>query len=231
MPNSYDVKLIRKTEVAEGTMQFTIEKPDGFEYRAGQFGDLVLPPSSGLGENNKHGFSFVSAPYEEHLAMATRMRSTSSFKNAIRDVPDGSMIQMLALWGDFTLQKNTAKPAVFVIGGIGITPVRSIIAQATHDKTDHKITLIYANRSAEQTAYVADLEQFAAENPNFNFVPVYTSTEGHVDADTIKKHVPDIEAPRYYLSGPEGMVKAMRALLVEIGADEDMIKTEEFEGY
>lgn len=231
MPTTYDVKLVRKTEIAEGTTQFTIEKPEGFEYRAGQFGDLVLPPSSGLGENNKHGFSFVSAPYEDHLAMATRMRDSSNFKNAIREVPDGSMIQMLALWGDFTLQKSTAAPAVFIIGGIGITPVRSIIAQATHDKTDHKITLIYANRTPAQAAYIKDLEQFAAANANFTFVPVYTSTEGHVDADKIKQQVPDIEAPRYYLSGPEGMVKAMRTLLIDIGADEDMIKTEEFEGY
>lgn len=231
MPATYDVKLIRKTEVAEGTMQFTIEKPEGFAYRAGQFGDLVLPPSSGLGENNKHGFSYVSAPYEADLAMATRMRSSSKFKNAIREVPEGSMIQMLALWGDFTLQKNTKIPAVFIIGGIGITPVRSIIAQATHDRTDHKITLIYANRTPAQAAYVDDLEQLAADNKNFTFVPVYTSTQGHVDAQTIKAEVPDIEAQRYYLSGPEGMVKAMRALLIEIGADEDMIKTEEFEGY
>src|SRR5699024_9203175 len=142
------------------------------------------------------------------------------------EVPDGSMIQMLALWGDFTLQKNTKTPAVFVIGGIGITPVRSIIAQATHERTDHRITLIYANRTPEQAAYMEDLERFAAENENFSFVPVYTSTQGHVDAEKIQAAVPDIEAPRYYLSGPEGMVKAMRALLIDTGADEDMIKTE-----
>lgn len=231
MPTSYDVALIRKTEVAEGTMEFVIEKPQGFEYRAGQFGDLVLPPSSSSGPDNKHGFSYASAPYEQHLAMTTRMRSGSAFKNALREVPNGSMIEMLALWGDFTLQKNTRVPAVFIIGGIGITPVRSIIAQATHDKTDHDITLIYANRTPAQAAYTKDFEHFAAGNPNFKFVPVYTSTEGHVDAAKIRTQLADIEAPRYYLSGPEGMVQAMRTLLIEIGADEDMIKTEEFEGY
>lgn len=48
MSTSYDVKLLRKTEVAEGTMEFTLEKPRGFEYRAGQYGDLVLPSSTGL---------------------------------------------------------------------------------------------------------------------------------------------------------------------------------------
>lgn len=232
MSTRYDVRLLRKQEVAEGTMEFTLEKPPGFEYRAGQFGDLVLPPSTGLsGDNAKHGFSFVSAPFEDTLRMATRMRRTSAFKNAAAQVPEGTMVQLLALWGDFTLHKNAAIPAVFVIGGIGITPVRSIIAQATHDKASHRITLIYANRTPAQAAYHAELQQLAQVNPHFSYVPVYTDTQGRVNAATIRQHVPDIATARFYLAGPEGMVKAMRGLLDEVGADEDNIRTEEFEGY
>ncbi len=231
MPTSYDVRLLRKKEIAEGTLEFTLEKPAGFEYRAGQYGDLVLPPSTGLDDsNNKHGFSFVSAPFEDTLRMATRMRD-SRYKKAAALVPEGTMVQLLALWGDFTLQKNETIPAVFLTGGIGITPVRSIIAQATHDRTNHKITLIYANRTPAQAAYTDELKQLAEENKNFTFVPVYTSTQGRVNAELIKQHVADVIVPRYYLSGPEGMVKAMRTILIEIGADEDNIKTEEFDGY
>ena len=231
MPTSYNVRLLHKTEVAEGTMEFMLEKPQGFEYRAGQYGDLVLPrPATENESDTNHGFSFASAPYEENLRMATRLRDTP-FKRAARQIPEGTLVQLLALWGDFTLHKKVTIPAVFIIGGIGITPVRSMIAQATHDKTAHKITLIYANRTPALAAYTHDLERFAAENKNFTFVPVYTATEGYVNADTIRRHVPDIVAPKYYLSGPEGMVRAMRALLVQIGADEDNIRTEEFEGY
>lgn len=232
MSVSYDVKLLRKKEVAEGTMEFTLEKPAGFDYRAGQYGDLVLPPSTGLDDsNNKHGFSFVSAPYEDTLRMATRMREASRFKQAAAKVPDGTMVKLLALWGDFTLQKNDRIPAVFLIGGIGITPVRSIIAQATHDKTKHQITLIYSNRTAAQAAYTDELRRLAEQNRHFTFVPVYSDTDGFVNADTVRRHVPDISTPRYYLAGPEAMVKAMRKVLLEVGADEDNIKTEEFEGY
>jgi ferredoxin-NADP reductase len=231
MPTSYAVRLLQKNEIAEGTLEFVLEKPQGFEYRAGQFGDLVLPPSTGLDEsNNKRGFSFASAPYEETLRMATRMRD-SKYKNAAAKIPEGTMVELLALWGDFTLHKNESIPAVFVIGGIGITPARSIIAQATHDRTAHKITLIYANRTPAVAAYTDDLQRFAGQNKNFHFVPVYTATQGYVDAHTIRQNVPDIAAAKYYLAGPEGMVKAMRALLMEVGADEDNIRTEEFEGY
>ena len=232
MSTSYQVKLLRKKEIAEGTMEFTLEKPRGFEYRAGQYGDLVLPPSTGLDEsNNKHGFSFASAPFEDTLRMATRMRESSRFKQAAAKVPDGTTVGLLALWGDFTLQKNEQVPAVFLIGGIGITPVRSIIAQASHDRTHHRITLIYSNRTPAQAAYADELAELARINENFNFVPVYTDAEGFVNADTVRRNVPDIAAPRYYLAGPEQMVKAMRKVLAEVGADEDNIKTEEFEGY
>ncbi len=228
---TYDVELICKKEVAEGTMEFTLEKPAGFTYRAGQYGDIVLPNKGGASEQEyKHGFSFLSAPFEEHLRMATRMRNTP-FKEAIKVTPDGTMVQLIATFGDFTLHKNEAIPAVFVIGGIGITPVRGMIAQATHDKTGHKLTLIYANKTSALAAYTDDLTQLAAQNPNFTFVPVYTEKEGHVNADLIKRHIPDVATPKYYLSGPEGMVKAMRSLLIEVGADEDNIRTEEFEGY
>jgi ferredoxin-NADP reductase len=231
MPTSYDVTLLQKKEIAEGTIEFTLEKPSGFEYRAGQYGDLVLPLSTGLDDsNNKHGFSFVSAPFENTLRMATRMRD-SRYKKAAAQVLEGAMVQILALWGDFTLQKNETLPAVFITGGIGITPVRSMIAQATHDKTHHKITLIYANRTLAQAAYTEELKQLAVANVNFTFVPVYTATQGHVNAKLIKQYISNVVAPRYYLSGPGGMVKAMRTLLIEIGADEDNIKTEEFDGY
>jgi ferredoxin-NADP reductase len=128
---------------------------------------------------------------------------------------------------------------VFIIGGIGVTPVRSIIATATHDKLPHKITLIYSNRTPADAPFIADFEDFMKINPNFTFVPVYTKAKGsrpkdehgHIDSKMLKRYVSDIETPIYYLSGPAEMVKAMRKLLVEVGADEDNIRSEEFDGY
>ncbi len=234
---TYDVKLLGKREVAEGTMEFTLEKPAGLDVRAGQFCDIKLPSPEGTPKHDgMHGFSFVNAPFEPHIAVATRMRGTP-FKEAFRKTPDGTVVKLIAPFGDFTLHKTESVPAVFIIGGIGITPVRSMIVQALHDRTAHHLTLIYANRTPAQAAYVDELKQLASQHANFTFVQVYTQNQaddaehGHVDAAMIRRHVPDLATPKFYLSGPEGMVKAMRALLVEIGANEDNIRTEEFEGY
>lgn len=235
----YNSKLLHKKQVAEGTMEFILEKPKDLKYRAGQFFDIILEKSAPDAEKSsyQHGFSFVSAPYEDHLAAATRMRN-SAFKRAIAALPENSAIKLDAVWGSFTLPKDESIPVVFLIGGIGVTPVRSMVAQATHDKTHHKMTLIYANRAPANAAFTEEFKQFAAKNANFTFVPVYDTKSndpgaehGMVDAAMVRRHVPDLTKPRFYLSGPQGMVRAMRTLLTEMGVDEDNIRTEEFDGY
>lgn len=235
----YTVKLLKKETIANGTMAFEVEKPDGFEYIAGQFCDMTLvdPPETDE-EGNVRGFSFVTAPSEDNLKVATRMRDTA-FKRVLKDMPIGSTVKMDAPYGDYKLHKTSTTPAVFLIGGIGITPVRSIIAQATQDKLPHSITLLYSNKTAADAAFTADFEALAAKNSHFKFVPVYAEASaaewagerGFIDEKMLRRHVPDIVAPIYYLSGPAGMVKAMREMLVAAGANEDNIRTEEFSGY
>ena len=234
-----NLKLIKKEEIANGTMAFHFAKPAGFEFRAGQFADytLINPPETD-DEGNMRGFSLVNAPYENDIIFATRMRDTA-FKRVIKSLPLGTEVKFDGPYGDFTLHKTETTPAVFLIGGIGITPVRSMVAQATHDKTAHQITLLYSNKTPADAAFTNDFEQFAKANPNFTFVPVYTDVSkegqhgetGYIDQAMLKRHVSDIQAPIYYLSGPATMVGAMRKMLVEAGVNEDNIKTEEFSGY
>ncbi|WP_197531833.1 FAD-dependent oxidoreductase [Aromatoleum aromaticum] len=179
----------------------------------------------------------MQAPYESDLVAATRMRDTA-FKRVLKNLPIGTEVKLDAPYGDFTLHKTESTPAVFIIGGIGVTPVRSMIAQATHDRTAHQITLLHASRTPDDLPLKSDFERLAKENPNFRYVPTFSSApdgwpgeHGRVDAAMVRKYVPDLHRPIYYLSGPDGMVKAMRALLVSLEVSEDNIRTEEFAGY
>src|SRR6185437_13009303 len=234
-----NVKLIKKESVAEATMAFHFSKPDGFAFRAGQFAEIKLidPPATDA-EGNSRPLSLVHAPYEPDLVVATRMRD-SAFKRVLKDLPIGTEVTLDAPYGDYTLHKTTSTPAVFIIGGIGVTPVRSMISQAMHDKTGHKITLLHACRAPAQLPFRSDFERLARDNPNFTYIATasdaapggWQGERGQVDAAMIKKYVPDLSKPIYYLSGPEGMVKAMRKLLVDLDVNEDNIRTEEFAGY
>lgn len=236
----YNIKLISKDYIANGTMKFVFDKPEGFGFRAGQFGDLTLiePPETDE-EGNTRGFSIASAPFEENLIFATRLRD-SAFKRVLKDLAIGSEVKLDAPYGDYTLHKTESTPAVFIIGGIGVTPVRSMIAQATHQKTAHKMILIHSNKTPEDAPFTSDFIQLAKDNPNFRFVPAFSDGDtskitgaehGRVDSAMLQKYVDDIHKAIYYLSGPEGMVKAMRQMLVGLDVNEDNIKTEEFAGY
>lgn len=233
------VKLARKEEVAKDTMAFYFEKPAGFEFRAGQFGDLtIIDPPETDAEGTIRGFSIVTAPYEDYIGFTTRLRDTA-FKRILRNLPIGTEVELDAPYGDFTLHKTETTPAVFIIGGIGVTPVHSMITQATHDKTKHQIILFHANRTLSDAPFSSDFERLAKENSNFTYVPVitdeppeeWTGERGRVVEATINRHASDVNAPIYYLAGPEGMVKAMRQLLVSMDVNVDNIRTEEFAGY
>jgi ferredoxin-NADP reductase len=237
----YQIKLTSKQEVASGTMAFHFQKPKDFTFKAGQFADFTLSnPSQTDAEGNTRGFSLASAPYEKDLMIATRMRETA-FKRELKTMKPGTEVAMDAPYGSFTLHNNAQIPAVFLTGGIGITPVRSIILQATHDKLPHKIFVFDANRSPEETPFLDELKEIPKNNPNCIFVGTMTQMQksrsewhgetGHVTRSMLMNYIVDLTLPIYYLSGPASMVAAMRTILNESGVNDDNIRTEEFTGY
>ena len=237
----YKTKLQRKEEVANGTMAFHFEKPAGLTFKAGQFGDFTLiNPVETDTEGNTRGFSLASAPYEGDLMFATRMRDTA-FKRVLRTMEIGTEVSLDAPYGSFTLHNNARIPAVFLTGGIGVTPVRSIILQATHDNLPHKIFLFDSNRRPEDAAFLNQLMDAQKKNQNYTFVGTMTEMEksswrwdsetGYITKAMLVKYIRDLTLPIYYLAGPAAMVTAMRKTLNEAGVDDDNIRTEEFSGY
>ncbi|MBI2599901.1 FAD-dependent oxidoreductase [Candidatus Daviesbacteria bacterium] len=235
----YNVKLVNKEEIAKNTMAFYFEKPAGFEFIAGQSGDFTLinPPQTDQ-EGNLRSFSLASAPYEKNLMIASRMRDTA-FKRVLKQLPINSQVMLDAPRGKFVLPSSDVTPVVFLTGGIGITPVRSIIAQATKDKLPHKLILFYSNKTAQDAVFTSELEFFAKQNPHFIFIPVMTQVKpnnwqgesGHISKSMLQEYINNLTIPIYYLSGPPGMVASMRQILMDAKISEDNIKTEQFLGY
>lgn len=235
------VRLSGREDVADGTMAFHFEKPDGFRYTAGQFADFTLidPPETDA-EGNTRGFSLASAPYEKDLRIATRLRDTA-FKRVLQHLPDGTRLKMDAPYGAFTPGMDTAIPAVFLTGGIGISTVSSIVLEATHRAAPRHSVLFYANHTPADAAFVDELRLVATENPRFTFVPTmtkmararehWTGERGHITRAMLERYLDDLTVPIYYITGPATLVAAMRELLNGAGVDEDNIRTEEFTGY
>lgn len=241
IPTGHRTKLNGREQVAEGTMAFYFDRPNGFEFRAGQAIDVTLlnPPQTDP-EGDIRTFSIASPPFEDRLMVTTRMRDTA-FKRSLRDVPLGTVVQIGDAGGSLTLHKNSSKPGVFLAGGIGITPFLSILRQAAKDKLAHHLYLFYANRRPEDAPFLDALNELQKANPNFVFVPSMTKMAeshlpwtreiGFIDGKMLGKNIPNLQGPIYYLAGPPAMVVALRQMLSAAGADEDDIRTEEFSGY
>ena len=238
---SYDVILKGREEVAEGTMAFHFAKPTGFTYKPGQAVEVILinPPTADA-QSSRHTFSLVSAPFQNDLVVATRMRD-SAFKHAFKSLPIGAPALLEGPFGSLTLHNNRARPAVFIAGGIGITPFMSILRQAANDQLPQRLLLLYSNRRPEDAAFLAELQQFEPLNKNFRLLPTMTEMgksnrpwDGEtrlIDEDLVKRVSGDLSAPIYYLAGPPTMVEAMRLTLNHAGIDDDDIRSEEFYGY
>ena len=238
----YESTLIGRTEVAENTMAFQFEKPNNFVFKAGQYIDVTLSGSQlqfGPADRLTHTFSIASSPCDQDLVVTTRMRS-SIFKRAISSLPIGTRARIEGPMGSFSLHNNTAKPAVFLAGGIGIAPFLSMLTHATREKLGHRIVLFYANRYLEDAAFIDTLWELERANPRFRFVPTLTreamksgwkGKTGYISAEMILTYVGVLQGPIYYIAGPPTMVAATRRILVEAVVDEDDIRTEEFGGY
>lgn len=238
---TYEVRLTQSTEIADGTMAFHFTKPAGFSFKPGQAIDLILlDPASPDVETLRHTFSIVAAPFQGGLEIATRMRD-SAYKRALRSLPVGATARIEGPSGSLVLHEDRARAAVFVAGGIGITPFMSIVRQATQDQLPQHLRLLYSNRRLEDAAFFEELQQLEQRNKNFRLVATMTnigkSTQPwsgatvSIDSNFLKTSAGELVAPIYYVAGPPTMVEEMCDTLNAMGVADADICSEDFYGY
>lgn len=238
---TYEVRLARRVSVAEGTMAFYFSRPPGFQFRAGQSlaMSLVDPPETD-GKGDTRTFTIASAPHEAELMIATRMRD-SAFKRVLKAAPAGSPVRMDGPNGEMVLHDDAARPAVFLAGGIGITPFLSMARHANRQRLPHHLYLFYSNRRPEDAAFLTELQDMEQRNPNYHLIATMAEAEksarpwsgetGFIRREMLERHLPDTATPVYYFAGPPAMTAAMQEMLQGIGIGEDAMRYEEFYGY
>lgn len=220
--------LYRKNETPD-VESFVFQPSQSVAWQAGQYFHYVLHHRPTDDRGSDRWFTVASAPYEQNVMVTTRFTSEkgSSFKTQLKDFKAGDSIEVSELEGSFTLDDLTQE-YIFIAGGIGITPFRSILLEHDHQGHQPKVTLLYANKN-QDVVYKEELEALAKNNPHFKLN--YIFSPDHIDEDRIKAAVPDLQKPFFYVSGPEPMVNAMAELLVKIGVPTEHLKRDSFPGY
>jgi ferredoxin-NADP reductase len=234
----------------EGTdiMSFKFFRKDDqnyLNYKAGQFAIVDL----GTNEDKKgptREFTIASSPTEKDVILiSTRIRDTP-FKQKLSKLEKGTSVKITAPEGDFVLPDDYSNRVVFLSGGIGVTPFRSMIGYATDKQLPLKMTMFDSNRNPANILYKDEFDSWTKLNRNLEII--YTITEegekspsldwkgerGFIDKAMLEKYLTKYELNHstYYICGPPAMLNAMYKLLAkEIKVPDEKIKTEEFYGY
>lgn len=244
--------FVEKVPRTPGTASFRFARPTGYTHTAGQWFVLTIPSPGG--PLTKH-FTHSDSPTEDYLEFTTRLTG-SEYKNAVDGLTPGTEVQIEGPYGAFTLRPGLER-VVFLTGGIGITPVRSILrsladsgsleaaspAGAEHgsspaDGAPLEIVVFYGNLDEGSITFGDELDDLARPGAPLKLVHVLSSPseawEGHrgyISREIVEAELDDPSAWTHYVSGPPAMVEAMRALLVDLGLTRRQMVLENFEGY
>lgn len=229
----FETNVIETIQRTPDIISIRFEKPQEFHFLAGQY--IFITLGEGPGQMIKH-FTISSSPTEGFLEITKRLTG-HPFSNALASLNSGDKVSMNGAYGDFTFLGEYDKVCM-LSGGIGITPLRSMIKYSIDKKLNANIILLYSNRFENDIAFRNELEIMQKENPNIKVIetitkpgPDWKGVSGRIDAEMIKKFVPDYLERTFYTSGPKKMVDAMVSLSRELGVPEKQTKQEYFPGY
>jgi ferredoxin-NADP reductase len=222
IPRTYNIK------------SFRFPRPETLSYKPGQF--LFVTIKADGKELSKH-FSISSSPTEKGHIEFTKKLSESEFSTALKALEEGDWARIDAPYGKFTFEGEHEKIGLLG-GGIGITPLRSICRYCTDKRLNTKITLLYGNRSERDIAFKEELETMQEQNENLKVIftlnepsSEWKGATGIIDAEFVKKEIPDYEETVFYTCGPPAMVEAMEKLIEKLGLPKTQLNCEYFTGY
>jgi ferredoxin-NADP reductase len=233
-------RIKEKQEVAKGTLFVTIDLlGEEVDFRPGQYFHVTLP---NLGDDDEKGLrrhiTVVTSPNEKGaLGFATRMRD-SAFKRTLGELPVGSEVEVEPPKGKFVLPEETARPLVFVAGGIGITVFRSMLRYIREERLPYRVTLIYSNRDRESTAFLDELRELEQSLPDFRLILTMTEDPGwdgetrEVDGEFVRDYLDeDLNQYTFLVAGPPAMAEGVQKALAEAGVQDENVIAERYSGY
>ncbi len=214
---------------------FYFRPPKYIDYTAGQLIEITLPNDQPDERGIKHWFTLSSSPTEELLSITTKFDpdKSSTFKQDLLNMAYGQEVLMSDPMGDFVLPKDRSRPLVFVAGGIGITPMRSMIKWLSDTQEHRSIHLIYSAKESWQFIFRELFRDYGLPVTLTLSQPRrgWHGEVGQLDAKRILSLEPNVDNKLYFVSGPEPMTESLYKELKQLGVRESQLVTDYFPGY
>ena len=237
------LSLKQKIEIAPDVYDFIFAPLRKIAFAPGQYMEWTLGHAEPDSRGNRRYFTLASSPTEDQLRLGIKFyEHSSTFKRTMLSLEKNSEIVASQLAGDFVLPRNPRQKCVFIAGGIGITPFRSMIKYLLDTRQRRSIVLFYVNKTVKDIVYK---DVFDKAQQQLGIKTIYTVTDthglprawqgrvglGHITPQLIKLEVPDYLNCLFYISGPKGMVDSFQELLSQLNVQESHIKTDFFPGF
>ncbi len=216
---THDTKTFRFALPVAGALPVT--------HTAGQYLNITLPID---GKRVKRSYTISSPPTRSGYLEITVKRAANGYaSHYLHDkVKEGDRLHISAPAGKFVFAGHESDRVVLIGGGVGITPMMSVIRSLTDRAWTGDIHLIYSVRARTDVIFGDELARLAAKHPNVKLHISYSSESGHLTRELIEKAVPNLRRGPILVCGPGPMMTAMRALLVGMGIPDADILEEAF---
>ncbi len=234
------LKLKEKIQIAKDTFDFVFPLNKRLSFIPGQYMEWTIEQNKTDSRGNRRYFTLASSPTEDNIRIGVKFEQPgSSFKKTMLEMDGHDQIVVSQLAGDFTLPKDQGK-YVFIAGGIGITPYRSMIKYLIDTRQKKDIILLYTNRKKEEIVYKDIFDQVQKELgikviyalTDLESIPAdWQGRKGRIDRNLIEEEIPDYKERIFYISGSLGLITGFKQTLKNMGVAEGQIKTDFFPGF
>ena len=230
--------LLEKIPRSNDTTSYRFFRPADYEFKAGQWFTITLATADGPLD---HHFSHADSPTESFIELTTRLTG-SEFKNTLDALPVGATVDIEGPYGRFLFGYDLPKLA-FLTGGIGVTPVRSMLRYLTDTAgagrlEGQEVIIFYGSMTEDGIVYKSEFDEFETAIAGLRVVHVITNpTEswkgyaGFITADIVRAELADPSVWTYYVVGPPPMITAMEKVMAQLEIPQDRTVVESFTGY
>jgi len=216
-----------------------LSPPEGervYDYLPGQFQFITFYRGRGL-PVEEHHWTISSSPAEKNDISST-IKALGDFTATIKDTRPGDKAAVHGPFGRFSHVLHPEETdLVFVAGGIGITPLMSMLRYMRDKKENRSVLLLYGNPNTEQIVFRREIDEIeAGGTPRLKVVYVLAAPEedwsgerGHIDAEKITRYCgPDLSGKTFYVCGPPPLVTGVVNALYNMGVSHRQIRIEIF---
>jgi ferredoxin-NADP reductase len=230
-------KLIGIIQRTATIASFRILPEERVDFLPGQFLELIFDENNLSNKELNKYLSFSASPTKDYIEVTKRL-SNSLFSQRLKGLKAGDRLTFKAPFGNCVL-KDEYKKIAFLIGGIGITPVISMIEYIMEKKLDIDAVLFYSNRTEDDIAFRKELDDYQPKCCKLKIFYTVTDCQpkdnrclaGHIDKSLLESKIKDVQERIFFTFGPPGMVEAMKNICLGLNCTKENIKTESFIGY